>query len=124
MTWLFDERRHRRSTDRFLALRYQLEHARENAGLEALVLCDMEGLVVASSGDAAVCAELGAIAPLMAKSVMGMPLPPLLRGAEVAIRPLTIHGQGLYLASVGGGVARDAHLASSRTGVTRILAAN
>lgn len=124
MTWLFDERRHRRSSDRFLALRYQLEHAREKGGIEALVLADDEGLVIASSGDAATCAELGAVAPLMAKSVMGMPMPPLLRGAEVAIRRVTIYGQSLYLASVGGGVARDALLHTSRAGVTRILACN
>lgn len=124
MTWLFEERRQRRSSDRFLALRYQLEHARERGGIEALVLSDEEGIIVASSGDASTCAELGAIAPLMAKSVMGMPMPPLLRGAEVAIRPLEIYGQSLYLASVGGGVARDAHLSTSRAGVKRILVSN
>lgn len=124
MTWLFEERRQRRSSDRFIALRYQLEHTREHGNIEALVLADDEGLVVASSGDASTCAELGAIAPLFARSAMGMPMPPLLRGAEVAIRPVRIYGQNLYLASVGGGVARDAHLSTSRNGVQRILASN
>lgn len=124
MTWLFEERRQRRSSDRFLALRYQLEHTREKGSLEALVLADEEGLLVASSGDASICAELGAVAPLVANAVMGMPMPPLLRGAEVAIRPLHVYGQRLYLASVGGGVARDVHLQSSRCGVQRILASN
>lgn len=124
MTWLFEERRQRRSSDRFIALRYQLEHTREHGNIEALVLADDEGLVVASSGDASTCAELGAIAPLVARSAMGMPMPPLLRGAEVAIRPVRIYGQSLYLASVGGGVARDAHLSTSRNGVQRILASN
>lgn len=124
MTWLFEERRQRRSSDRFLALRYQLEHTRDKGGIEALVLSDPDGLVVASSGDSSVCAELGAIAPLVARSLMGMPMPPLLKGAEVAVRPVSIYGQELFIACSGGGVARDAHLASSRAGVQRILASN
>jgi hypothetical protein len=48
----------------------------------------------------------------------------MLRGAEVAIRSVEVHGQPLFLASVGGGVARDALLAESLRGVHRILAAN
>ncbi len=124
MTWLFEDRRQRRSTDRFVALRYQLEHTRDQGKLEALVLADEQGLVVASSGDASICAELGAVAPLVSGSPMGMPMPPLLRGAEVAIRPFHIYGQRLFLACVGGGVARDAHLSTSRCGVQRILASN
>ena len=124
MAWYLDDRRKRRSTDRYVALRYQLEHARESGGLEALVLADRDGLVVASSGDAAVCAELGAVAPLLGRSLLGMPMPPLLRGADVAVRPVAIYGQNLFLASVGGGVARDAHLSTWTLGVRRILAAN
>jgi hypothetical protein len=124
MKLILEDRRTRRSTDRFLALRYQLEHTREKGGLEVLVLSDDDGLVIASSGDAAICAELGAIAPLVSKSVLGMPMPPLLRGAELAIRPVAIYGQQLYLAAVGGNVARDAHLTTSRQGVQRILTWN
>jgi hypothetical protein len=124
MSWFLEDRRKRRSTDRYVALRYQLEHAREQGGLEALVLTDVDGLIIASSGDAAVCAELGAVAPLLGRTVMSMPLPPLLRGGDVAVRPVRIHGQPLFLASVGGGVARDAHLTNWSGGVTRILACN
>jgi hypothetical protein len=124
MTWLLEDRRSRRSNDRYVALRYQLEHTREKGGLEALVLADEDGLVVASSGDSAVCAELGAVAPLIGSTFMGMPMPPLLRGAEVAIRQVAVYGQSLYLAAAGGGVARDAHLSTSQTGVERILACN
>jgi len=124
MTWFIEDRRLRRSTDRYVALRYQLEHTREKAGLEALVLADDAGLVVAGSGDASVCAELGAIAPLVSRSAMGMPLPPLLRGSDVAIRSVLVFGQQLYLACVGGGVARDAVLSTSSKGLQRILACN
>lgn len=122
--WMLQERRQQRTTERDSALRYQLEHSRVRGGLEALVLADQQGMVVASAGEAAVCEELGAIAPLMSRSVMGMPLPPLLRGGEVVVRPLRLYGQDLYLACVGGGVARDALLSNSVSGVQRILAAN
>lgn len=124
MLWILEERRQRRSDERHIALRYQLEHARDRGGLEALVLADDAGLVVAQSGDYALCAELAAIAPLLAKSILGMPLPPLLRGGDIAVRPIRLHGQELYLASLGGGVARDALLSRSTHGVKRILASN
>ena len=122
--WMLQERRQQRTTERDAALRYQLEHSRARGGLEALVLADQQGLLVASAGDIAVCEELGAIAPLMTRSVMGMPLPPLLRGGEVVVRSLRLYGQDLYLACVGGGVARDALMSNSVSGVQRILAAN
>ena len=66
---------------------------------------------------------VGAIAPLVPRT-LGMPMPPLLRGGEVAVRPLSLQGQDLYLASLGGNVARDALLAHSTKGVKRILGAN
>lgn len=102
---------------------YQLEHTRDKGRIEALVLTDAAGLVVACAGDEAVCEELGAIAPLVPRA-LGMPMPPLLRGGEVAVRPLSLQGQDLYLASLGGNVARDALLANSTKGVKRILGAN
>ena len=120
----FEERRARRSTHRDLALGYQLAHVRDRGRLEALVLADDDGLALATAGGPGVCRELAAIAPLWAKSILGIPLPPLLRGAEVAVRLVHVHGQPLYLASVGGGVARDALLSHSLSGVKRILASN
>jgi hypothetical protein len=117
------ERRIRRSEQRELALRYQIDHVRDQARLEALVLADDAGLVIAESGDRAVCEELAAIAPLLGRT-LGMPMPPLLRGADVAVRTIRVHGQPLFLASVGGTVARDAVISSSLRGVERILVAN
>lgn len=120
----FEERRVRRSTHRELALELQLQHVRDQARLEALVLADDDGLSLSTAGDPAVCRELAAIAPLWAKSILGIPLPPLLRGADLAVRIVHVHGQPLYLASVGGGVARDALLSHSLNGVRRILSCN
>ena len=120
----FEERRGRRSKHRDLALGFQLEHVRDKGRLEALVLADDDGLALSTAGSPSVCRELAAIAPLMAKSILGIPMPPMLRGAEVAVRIVHVHNQALYLASVGGGVARDALLAHSLGGVRRILSAN
>jgi hypothetical protein len=124
MTWMLSERRQRRSHHSHLALQYQLEHVKSSGGLEALVLADETGMVVASAGEAGVCQELAAVAPLVSRAVLGMPMPPLLRGADVVVRPLCLNGQDLFLASVGGGMARDALLTHSVSGVQRILSAN
>ncbi len=124
MNWLREERRGRRSSARHEALRYQLEAARDRGRLEALVLADDGGILVSSAGESGVCEELAAIGPLMARAPLGMPLPPLLRGGEVAVRPIHLHGQDLFLVALGGNVARDALLNHSTQGVHRILSAN
>jgi len=124
MSARMSERRTRRSANRSVALTYQLEHAVARGRLEAFVLSDAAGLVIASAGDRAVCEELGAIAPLMRRSPFAMPMPPLLLGADVAIRSVQVLGQSLFLAATGGGVARDLVIADSMRGVERILATN
>ncbi|NOY91691.1 MAG: hypothetical protein GXP55_10865 [Deltaproteobacteria bacterium] len=124
MSWILKDRRTRRSAERQTALRYQLEHTREQGGLEAVVVADDAGLILESAGDSAVCEELGAYAPLLVHSLMGMKLPPLLCGGDVAVRPISLNGQPVFLASIGGGVARDALLSHSELGVSRILASN
>lgn len=118
------ERRSRRSEQPATALRFQLEHTREQARLEALVLADESGLVVGEAGDPAVCTELAAIAPWMQRTPARFPMPPLLRGADVWVRSVTVHGVPLHLAGIGGSIARDAVLAHSARGVERILTHN
>lgn len=49
------------------ALHYQLAAARSDAGLEALVLVDDRGSLLASAGAWAPCEELAAFAPLLAR---------------------------------------------------------
>ncbi|MFK8003391.1 MAG: hypothetical protein AB8H86_27720 [Polyangiales bacterium] len=122
--WMLEDRRTRRSVDCGEALRYQLEYTREKGGLEAVVLSDEAGLVVAGAGENGVCEELGAYAPLLCRSPMGMRLPPLLRGGEVAVRSMALHGSGFFISCLGGGVARDALLSHSTRGVERILTTN
>lgn len=121
---LLTDRRRRRTANRAIALRYQLEHTKEKAGFEALVLADDNGLVVVGAGDPSVCEQLGAYAPLFGRTFFGMSLPPLLRGGDVAVMPMQMFGQRLFVVGIGGGVARDALLRDSIGGVERILTAN
>lgn len=121
---LLVERRLRRSEQPTVALRYQLEFTLQKGRLEAVVLASEEGLPVAAAGDPGICAELAAVAPWLSRSVFSMPQLPLLRGAELACRPMRVHGQNLYLVTAGGSVARDALLASSVSGLERILSQN
>jgi hypothetical protein len=110
------DRRTHRSSERHLALRYQLEHARSTGGLEAIALADASGLLVASAGDDALCEELSALAPLVGRSPAAMCV-----GHALATRPLCALGEPLFLVSQGGNLARDAVLSESARGVVRIL---
>ena len=57
------ERRKRRSTDPIIALHHQLAAVRTEASLDALVLADHAGCVVAGVGAWPACEELAAYAP-------------------------------------------------------------
>lgn len=60
------ERRIRRSSDPLIALHYQLSSARTRGDLDAIVVADPSGVVVAGAGSWPVCEELAAYAPLLA----------------------------------------------------------
>ena len=117
-------RRLRRSDQASTALRFQLESTLRRGRMAALALTDQSGLLLAWAGDEPLCHELGAVAPIVAH---GWP-PELERSGleqdDVSVRPLECFGEQLYLASLGGGVARDALLAHSARGIQRILTAN
>src|SRR5258708_15116401 len=68
-----EERRRKRSSDPLVALHYQLAKARHEGQLEAIVVADGSGVVVAGSGAWAVCEELAAYAPLLAQGVWSEP---------------------------------------------------
>ncbi len=63
----FTERRRKRSHDPITALHYQLAFARSAAGLDAVVLVDESGCLVAGAGAWPTCEELAAYAPLFAR---------------------------------------------------------
>ncbi len=116
------DRRLQRSQNSHLALRYQLQHSCQQGGIEALVLADEEGLSVAFAGDDAICAELAAMAPLMAKSTLCPVLS--IADSEICIRPFVLYQRQLFLICLGGGMARDALLQHTVRGLQRILTSN
>lgn len=123
MTALID-RRQRRSAQHSVALRYQLESTLKRGRMAALALTDRRGLLLAWAGEDTVCEELGAVAPMVLHG-----WPPELDKSRIArddvtVRAIECFGEQLYLASLGGGIARDALLAHSARGIHRILTAN
>ncbi len=129
MTHLEDRRR-KRSVDPLVALHYKLAYARKNGALDAIVVADSSGVVVAGAGSWATCEELAAYAPLLAGAVAGdeLSLPVASRvesmRSQVGVRTMVIDGQEVLLcarARGGDGSARDASLADAAEGVVRIL---
>jgi hypothetical protein len=119
------DRRTRRSERHDTALRYQLESTRTRGRMSALALTDRTGILLAWAGEDEVCEELGAVAPMV---VQGWPPEhdntQKLDRTQISVRAIECFGEQLYLASLGGGVAREALLAHSARGIHRILTAN
>lgn len=118
------ERRARRSTEHTTALRFQLESTLKRGRMAALALTDKDGLLVAWAGEDGLCEELGAVAPMVARGAPRRLNNQGLQGDDVAVRAIDCFGEPLFLASLGGGVAREALLSHSARGIQRILTAN
>jgi hypothetical protein len=119
-----EARRKRRSSEHCMALCYQLESTRQRGRMTALALTDGRGVLVAWAGESALCQQLGAVAPMLARGAppqISMPTGSL---EDVAVRAIHCFGEALFLASVGGGVAREALLSHSARGIHRILTSN
>jgi hypothetical protein len=130
------ERRTRRSNDPLVALHYQLAEVRQKANLQALVLADTSGVVVAGSGSWPVCEELAAYAPLLddckrehdgAESELTQTLSKL--RTEVVIEhvlldagdpPILLCGRSTHFANAE---STNAFMRSAAQGVLRILSA-
>ena len=120
------ERRRRRSNDPIIALHYQLAAVRNEAGLEALVLVDDAGCLVAGAGAWPLCEELAAYAPFLANTAAA-------RSAQVAsetarlerithVRPLSVDGMDVVLCARGGTPPNIAPCMSrAAAGCSRIL---
>jgi len=118
------ERRARRSPEHNTALKFQLESTLKRGRMAALALTDGNGLLVAWAGEDGLCEELGAVAPLVARGAPRKLPGQGLQGDDVAVRAIDCFGESLFLASLGGGVAREALLSHSARGIHRILTAN
>jgi hypothetical protein len=122
---LVEDRRRQRSNDPLVALHYQLARTRQEGHLDAIVVADDSGVVVAGAGAWAVCEELGAYAPLLAQGVWIEPgANPASRvatlGVEVAVQAVDVQGQTVLLCARGG-EGRKATLDRAAKGVARIL---
>jgi hypothetical protein len=114
---VLEDRRRKRSTDPLVAVHYQLAHARHDGELEAIVVADAAGVVVAGAGSWAVCEELAAYAPLLAQGVWSEPgvagesrLAQL--RTEVTVRAVEVEGQEVLVCARGGFSSRATTLAS------------
>jgi len=97
-----DERRRRRSSDPLVALHYQLSTSRTRAELDAIVVADASGVVVAGAGSWPVCEELAAYAPLLADGSWGIMTDQVSSRVEslrheVEVRAVSVGGQEVLL---------------------------
>jgi len=121
------ERRRRRSDDPITALHYQLAHTRSEARLDAVVLVDDSGCLVAGAGAWPLCEELAAYAPLLADrravdhAAVGSRLAAM--EPEVFVRPLSLDGMAALLCGRGGAGegTRPDLIARAADGCRRIL---
>jgi hypothetical protein len=116
------ERRRDRTDSPLIALSRCFESARRRAGLGALVLADVSGLVIAGAGPAAVCDELAALGAANwtkpANDTVPCRLDVITRSLEV--RRLRIDGIEVLLCTEGE--SEDAEpLAEAMAGCQRIL---
>lgn len=117
------ERRRKRSADPLVALHYQLAMARTEGELDAIVLADTSGVVVAGAGAWPVCEELAAYAPLLVCSDGSTPSVSRRVEAlrpEVEVLPLTVGGQDILLCARGSKKNAE-RLTQTAAGVERIL---
>lgn len=102
------DRRVHRSDQRGPALDHQLAACRRAAALDAIVVADEDGLVIAAAGGAEVCAELAALGST----------------APGSTRVLAIDGARLRVIAAGGTVdRRGQELDRAAAAAHRILAA-
>jgi hypothetical protein len=119
------DRRSRRSDDPITALHYQLAHARTEGGLEAVVLVDDTGCLVAGAGAWPACEELAAFAPLLAHpaAVTSAAVSGRLATieADVRVQQVSLDGCQALLCARGAGGAKPEVMARAADGCRRIL---
>ena len=113
------ERRQARSENTQLALTRLLEAARRSAELEALVLGDELGLLVAGAGAADLCDELAAVAPLFGSGKACPKAGSAHVGLGTDVRRLAIDGCELFISGRGPGL--ESALGGVESGCQRIL---
>lgn len=121
------ERRKHRSDDPIVALHYQLSTVRCGASLDAVVLVDGTGCLVAGAGAWPVCEELAAYAPFLAHRHSAQSAGVASRTGEIArdthVRSMQIEGSEVLLCARGGGADVTSWIVRAVAGCRRILGA-
>lgn len=126
-----NDRRHRRSDDPLVALHYQLSSSRARGELDAIVVADASGVVVAGAGSWPVCEELAAYAPLLADASWSESTEPVASRVDVlrrdaVVRAVSVGGQQILLCARTkreDAEATSRELDRAAAGISRILAA-
>lgn len=129
-----EDRRRRRSADPLVALHYQLTETRSHGELDAIVVADVSGVVVAGAGSWPLCEELAAYAPLLADGTWATMTDSVTSRVDsmrrdVQVRSLVVGGQEVLLCArrqprgEGPGAAIERDLDQAASGVRRILSA-
>jgi len=113
------DRRQARSENTQVALTRLLEAARRSAALDALVLGDELGLLVAGAGAAELCDELAAVAPLFGSATTSLPTNLDLLGRGTEVRRLAVDGCEMFISGRGAGLSSA--LGGIERGCQRIL---
>ncbi len=121
------ERRRKRSGDPITALHYQLANTRSLSGMEAVVLVDDRGCLVAGAGAWPLCEELAAYAPLLDDPARIVRRTVNSRIAELSEEATSfsfeIDGAEVLLCGRGGSEERSSLLERAVVGIRRILRA-
>ncbi len=121
------ERRRRRSADAITALHYQLSTTRTETGMDAVVLVDDRGCLVAGAGAWPLCEELAAYAPLLEDPSRIVRRTVSARIAELSEEAYAVSfdvlGSEVVLCGRGGGEGRGELLERAMVGIRRILRA-
>ena len=126
------ERRRRRSTNTYEAIKFQLEHIFEKQGLLNFTLGDSRGLLLASAGREDDAHVLAAYAPVVAKCTSKTRYYDILDKIEtfipeaspssLAFRRFEVDGEEMHLCILGeAGKLNHANIYRAVTGVRRIL---
>jgi hypothetical protein len=122
-----DDRRRKRSQDPLVALHHQLASTRSEERLDAIVVADDCGVVVAAAGSWAACEELAAYAPILSQGAWTEPgvrdtsrMEELRK--QVDIQPVEVDGQTVLLCARGK-APRAGAMDRAAEGVARILRA-
>ena len=117
------ERRRNRTTSAADALELALSSAARRGALDAVLIVDDAGMIVAQNDTELDLSMLAAVTPIIGR---GKAIPKIKRNGEareLSIAPFELHDEVLYLAVLGGTRrTRARELAGSRAAASRILA--